>query len=131
MWEQVQEIIINAVLLLVPVLVSYLIAFIKKKTDELQNKINKDEVNKYIDILESTVLNVVTCVEQTFVKQIKEKGEFNKEFAEEAFEEAKKSILNILGTSGVEVLQTAYGDIDELLKALIESAVKKIKPVQG
>ena len=131
MWEQVQEIIINAVLLLVPVLVGYLVTFIKKKTEELQNKINKDEVNKYIDILESTVVNVVTCVQETFVKTLKEKGEFNEEFAKEAYETARTNILNILGTSGVEVLQTAYGDLDILLKSLIEAAVKKIKPAQG
>jgi len=131
MWEQVQEIIINAILLLVPVLVGYLVAFIKKKTDELQNKINKDEVYKYIDILESTVVNVVTCVQETFVQTLKDKGEFNEEFAKEAYVTAKTDILNILGEAGVTTLQTAYGDIDILLKALIEAAVKKIKPAQG
>ena len=131
MWEQIQEIIINAILLLVPVLVGYLATFIKKKTEELQNKINKDEVNKYIGILESTVVNVVTCVQETFVKTLKEKGEFNEEFAKEAYETAKTDILNILGEAGVTTLQTAYGDIDILLKALIEAAVKKIKPAQG
>ena len=131
MWEQIQEIIINAILLLVPVLVGYLATFIKKKTDELQNKINKDEVNKYIDILESTVVNVVTCVQETFVQTLKNKGEFNEEFAIEAYEKAKTDILNILGEAGVTTLQTAYGDIDVLLKVLIEAAVKKIKPAQG
>lgn len=131
MWEQIQEIIINAILLLVPVLVGYLATFIKKKTDELQNKINKDEVNKYIDILESTVVNVVTCVQETFVQTLKNKGEFNEEFAIEAYEKAKTDILNILGEAGVATLQTAYGDIDVLLKVLIEAAVKKIKPAQG
>ena len=131
MWEQVQEIIINAVLLLVPVLVGYLVTFIKKKTEELQNKINKDEVNKYIDILESTVVNVVTCVQETFVQTLKDKGEFNEEFAKEAYVTAKTDILNILVEAGVTTLQTAYGDIDILLKALIEAAVKKIKPAQG
>lgn len=131
MWEQVQEIIINAILLLVPVLVGYLVAFIKKKTDELQNKINKDEVYKYIDILESTVINVVTTIQETFVQTLKDKGEFSEQFAVEAYEKARTDILNILGTSGVEVLQTAYGDLDILLKSLIESAVKKIKPAQG
>lgn len=129
MWEQIQEVIINAILLLVPVLVGYLVNFIKKKTDELQNKINKDEVNKYIDILESTVLNVVTMMEELVVKTAKENNEFTPELGEKVFEEAKESILNILGISGVEVLQSAYGDIDELLKSLIEAAVKKIKPV--
>lgn len=131
MWEQVQEIIINAVLLLVPVLVGYLVTFIKKKTEELQNKINKDEVNKYIGILESTVVNVVTCVQETFVQTLKDKGEFNEEFAKEAYVTAKTDILNILGEAGVTTLQTAYGDIDILLKVLIEAAVKKIKPAQG
>lgn len=130
MWEQIQEVIINAALLLIPVLVSYLIAFMKKKTDELQNKINKEEVNKYIDILGSTVVNVVTSVQETFVQALKDKGEFNEDFALEAYEMARVDILNILGEAGVTTIQSAFGDIDTLLKSLIETAVKKIKPTK-
>lgn len=125
--EQYQSVIINIVLTLIPVIVAYMIALLKKKTAEINSNINNAEITKYINLLEVTVENVVKTVSETYTKQLKQANKFDETTANEAFEMAKNNTLNVLGENGLIILKTAYGDVDELIKNLIEKNVAKQK----
>jgi ribosomal protein L22 len=118
---------VTVVLTLIPVVVGYLVALLRKKTAEINANINNAEVTKYTNILESTVENVVHTIAETFTKEIKAKGAFDTATANEAFDMAMKNTLNVIGENGLTILKEVYGDVDELIRNLIEKNVAKMK----
>lgn len=125
--NQFQDVMTNVCLTLIPVVVGYIIAFLRKKTAELNTKICNEEVNKYTCLLEKTVENVVETIAETYTKELKAKGSFDTATANEAFDMAMKNTVNVLGENGLIILKQAYGDVDELIRNLIEKNVAKIK----
>lgn len=125
--NQFQDVMISVCLVLIPVISSYLVALLRKKTAELNTKICNEEVNKYTCLLEKTVENVVETIAETYIKELKAKGSFDTARANEAFDMAMKNIVNVLGENGLIILKQAYGDVDELIRNLIEKNVAKMK----
>jgi hypothetical protein len=125
--EQFQEAMISVCLALIPVITTYIIALIRKKTAEINTNINNAEVTKYTNLLENTVENVVKTISETYTKALKADGKFDTAAANEAFDMAVKNTLNVIGESGLEILKTAYGDVDELIRNLIEKNVASQK----
>lgn len=125
--NQFQDVMISVCLVLIPVISSYLVALLRKKTAELNTKICNEEVNKYMCLLEKTVENVVETIAETYTKELKAKGNFDTATANEAFDMAMKNTVNVLGENGLIILKQAYGDVDELIRNLIEKNVAKMK----
>ena len=92
----------------------------------LKEKVNSHKFNKYLDILNDTVQDVVVGLNQSTVNVIKEAaadGKLTEEEKKRIFETAKLDIYGILGPKGLEVLQAVYNDLDELIKCKIEATV--------
>lgn len=92
----------------------------------LKEKINSHKFNKYLDILNNTIQDVVVGLNQSTVNIIKEAaadGKLTEEEKKQIFETAKLDIYGILGPKGIEVLQAVYNDLDELIRYKIEATV--------
>lgn len=125
--EQLQSVLINLAIAVIPVLAAFIIAFLKKKTSELQDNIDNQKANKYIDIAHEAVEQVVGAIAQTYVDKLKESNSFDDDAKKSAFILAKTRVLTIVGLEGKKVLGQLYGDVDVYLNALIESEVKNIQ----
>ena len=105
---------------ILPVISTFIIVLLKKKTSEISQNIKNDEIKKYINIAEDAVYTAVTAVTQTYVMTLKKENAFTEEAQEEAFETAKAKSLLIMGQSAQEALELVYGDLNEWLNNKIE-----------
>ena len=110
-----------------PVITTYMCKFLYSKWTEGKVKIKNDKISTTLDGVVTMVLDVVTAVNQTFVDELKKKGEFTEEAAKEAFNKSKETALKMLSNDAAEIITTVYGDIDVYLDTLIEATVKQLK----
>jgi hypothetical protein len=118
-----QKIVTDIILTLIPIIVTFLITLIRKKTAEIESKINNKEVEKYLGILEKAVESSVINISSTYVDALKKNNSFGEDEAKIAMELATNKVISILGTSGYEVLSEVHGDINQLVESLIEKYV--------
>lgn len=120
--------IMTAVVLPLLVAVSgYLITYLRKKAAEITNNIENQTIRYYIQEANDIVLQAVETTFQTFVEDLKAKGEFTKEAQLEAFNKAKDIALSLLTAEAREIIIEMYGDLDLWLKSKIEQLVKQNK----
>ncbi len=130
--QHVSEIILNIVNALIipilPVISAYLIALIKRKTAEIENRISNKELSKYIDIVENAIITAVTAVNQTYVDELtKNDDSLTPDQQKEAFKMAKSKVIGILGDASTGILRQIYGDFDTWVDNRIEYYVKQSK----
>lgn len=110
-------------ILVLPVITKYGISvakvFLSSTLEKMENKYAADKINRAIEI----VLQAVSETTQTFVSTLKEKGEFTKENAEEAFERAKKLAKSLMTDEVIKYVGETYNDFDLWLNSKIEQAV--------
>ena len=88
------------------------------------------ENEKIAITLEQVISMVLDCVEktnQTYVDELKKKGEFTKEASEEAFKICKETALAMLSEDAKKIIAMVYGDVDTYLDTLIEATVRQLK----
>lgn len=118
------------IIAIVPILATFLANVLRlqaKKIKEENKGTQQEQLNKYIDLATGTIIDVVKAVAQKTVDTLKKNGEFTKEKQEEAFNTAKKEIVNILSEDAKKALQEAYGDVNAWLETRIEAEVKNLK----
>ena len=125
--EIVKDILYILITAAVPVLTTYLCKFLYTKWTEGQAKIENEKIATTLDSVVAMVLDVVSSVNQTFVDELKKKGEFTEEAAKEAFNKSKEIALMMLSEDAAEIVATVYGDVDVYLDTLIEATVKQLK----
>lgn len=125
--KELQQALINLSILIIPVVGTFIMTYIKKKTTEIQNKINNDNVNKYISLASDAIQSSVTAVFQTYVDTLKKDGKFDKEAQQEAFNKAKEKSMSIMGDTTKEIIKEAYGDIDQFVNIMIEKYINDLK----
>lgn len=88
-------------------------------------KIKEDKGRKYYEMAMDTVDMVVAEINQTFTDQIKadHDGKLTAEEGKKAFDIAFGKVKQILGQEAQRYLSEITGDVNELLKAAIESSV--------
>lgn len=77
--------------------------------------------------LQEIIYTAVCSTNQTYVNELKKKGEFTIEAHKEAFDKTKNSVLNVLDVATKKVLQKAYNNLDEYIDNLIELTVSDNK----
>lgn len=75
----------------------------------------------------NAVFSAVEYVNQVFVGDLKESGNFDETAQIQAFQKAKDAALDIMGETVRKWLDKTQVDVDEWLTVQIESAVKAVK----
>ena len=123
--------IMTAVVLPLLVAVSgYVIAYLRKKAREVSGNIEDKTIRTYVQEANDIVIQAVDTLFQTYVNELKSKGQFDKQAQLEAFNRAKDISLALMSTEAKEVLIQLYGDLDLWIKTKIEQAVKRDKDLE-
>ena len=119
---------------LLGILTTFLVSFKKKKKEEVLNKISADKteeqkktLEKYLNLVETTVVDCVQATNQTYVETLKAEGSFDAEAQKVAFNKTLESVLSILSDDAKEYLTEIFGDLNTYLTNLIESKVNTSK----
>lgn len=128
--ELLNTIMTAVVLPLLIALSGYLVAYLRKKAAEATANIENQTIRFYIEEANEIVLQAVEMLFQTYVDDLKKKGQFTKEAQLEAFNRAKDITLQLLTAEAREILIEIYGDLDLWIKTKIEQAVKQDKDLK-
>ena len=122
--EILQQIFQVCIIPLLGVLTTYLVVFIRKKTEQLKQETDNELYEKYMDMLSETIVNCVIATNQTYVDALKDKNAFDIEAQKEAFNMTYNAVLEILSEDAMNYLNEAVGDLDAFIKQMIEAQVK-------
>ena len=125
--DLLNEIFRLCILPLLGILTTFLVKFLKSKSDEIINKTDNDLIDKYISMLTDTICNCVIATNQTYVDALKAAGTFDEAAQKKAFEMTYNAVLAILSDDAKEYLIAIFGDLDELITSMIEAQVKENK----
>ena len=123
------EIAINEILYLVltgvvPLLIAYVIGFLKIKIKEQTASLDNKQTADYINIAVEVIEQVVIEVNQTFVDELKRNGRFTKESANEAKELAVQRCKQLISEKSKQAIDELYNDFDAYLSSKIEELVR-------
>lgn len=121
--EMLQKIFEVCIIPLLGILTAYLVAFIRKKSKELEETSDNELYKKYIELLQDTIVRCVIATNQTYVEALKNKNAFDKEAQKEAFKITYESVMAILSDEAKEYLSTVIGDLQTYITKLIEAEV--------
>ena len=119
-WNLIFELIIIP---LSGILVGFLVKYLKIKSDDICAKIENDNIQKYLNMLNNTISQCVIATNQTYVEALKKEGKFDLEAQKIAFNKTKTSVLQLLNQEAKVYLTTAIGDLDSYINNTIEAAV--------
>jgi hypothetical protein len=125
--QQITDALIPILCLLITAGGGYLVALLRRQTQQIEKDLNSETASKYIELATAAVEQAVTYTAQTFVDALKAEGAFTKEKQLEAFQKARDKVLEILGDTTVAALGEIYGDFDVWLDTKIEQVCRDIK----
>ena len=125
--EFIKDILYILITAAVPVLTTYVCKYLYAKWTEGKVQIENEKISTTLDSVVVMVLDVVEATNQTFVDELKKKGEFTEEAATEAFRISKDKALQMLSVEAADIISTVYGDVNVYLDTLIEATVKQLK----
>lgn len=125
--EMLQKIFEVCIIPLLGVLTTYLVMFIKKKSEALQKETDNELYKKYIALLDETITKCVIATNQTYVESLKNKNAFDAAAQREAFKRTYESVMAILSMDAQEYLSEAVGDLNAYITRAIEAQVNMNK----
>ena len=124
----VLEILFKLIVLpIIPLVVLYAKTFIQLKIEELQEKIDNENVDKYLGLANDILQKVVTEVTQSYVDNLKSTNSFDKEAQKKAFMLAKEKFELIATDEVKNVIDEVMGDYDAWIQSAIETLVNQQK----
>lgn len=108
---------------LLGVLTAFLVKWLNSKSQEIQNKTENDKFDKYIQMLNETIVDCVIATNQTYVNSLKESGSFDEAAQKVAFNKTFDAVMTILSADARECLNTAVGDLNAYISEKIEAQV--------
>ena len=106
---------------------TFLVLFVKQKIAESKEKANNEKADKYLSLLETTIIDCIKATNQTYVNALKDKNAFDGEAQKEALKKTTDAVLKILSEDAKECLTTIVGDLDEVIKEKIEANIEEVK----
>ena len=125
--ELLQQIFTVCLVPLLGVLTAYLVALIKKKTQEISEKTSNALLQKYTNILSQVIIDCVVATKQTYVDELKDNRAFDAEAQKEAFNKCLSKIKSQLSSTLVQFITDNFGNLDNYIGSLIESTIFNIK----
>lgn len=112
---------------LIGLLTSYLIVFIQKKMEEGRAKTNSELANKYLWMLEGTIIDCIRATNQTYVEGLKDKNAFDAEAQKTALTMTADAVKNLLSAEAKEYLAHVVSDLDAFIEQKIEANIATVK----
>ena len=104
-----------------------LISFVKQKMAESREKTDSNLADKYLGLLEKTIVDCIKATNQTYVNALKDKQAFDGEAQKEALRLTTDAVLKILSEDAKKYLTHFVGDLDEIIKEKIEANIEEVK----
>lgn len=108
---------------LLGILTTYLVKYITIKMEEIQVKTENEIINKYLNMLTTTITECVIATNQTYVEALKKEGKFDLDAQKKAFEMTQEAVMLILTDEAKKYLSAAVGDLNVFISQQIEAAV--------
>lgn len=121
--EMLQQIFQVCIIPLLGVLTTYLVMFIRNKTDQLKKETDNELYQKYMEMLSETITNCVIATNQTYVEALKNKNAFDAVAQKEAFNRTYSAVMSIISQDAMDFLNEAVGDLDAYIRKTIEAQV--------
>lgn len=112
---------------LLGVLTAYIVALIKKKITEMNEKIDNETAEKYLNMLGDIIISCVIATNQTYVETLKKENKFDLEAQKKAFELTRIAVLEILSEEAYKCLESILGDLNAYIDNQIEATVNQCK----
>ncbi len=125
--EYLDEVIKAILIPVLPLITIMITLYVRKNIDKLQEDIQNEKMNNYLNMLDKLVFEAVNAVNQTFVNSLKSEGQFTKEKQREAFRIAKERILRKISKQGEEILREISGDFETMVEDMIDSYIIELK----
>ena len=125
--EMLSDIFEVCILPLLAVLTGYAVQFIRAKSAETAARTENELAQKYINMIEKTITDVIIATNQTYTNSLKEQGKFDEEAQKIAFQKSFDAIMAILSDDAKEYIISTTGDINIYLTQMIEAEVSKNK----
>lgn len=119
----IQVVVIPAI----PVLVTYLVKYLKTRAEHTATKTGNELAGIYLQEAADAVLQAVTYTAQTYVDTLKAQGKFTKDAQVQAFNTAKDVALRLLTEEAKQMITALHGDLTLWLDTKIEQTVKEQK----
>lgn len=94
---------------------------------QIKNKIDLETTEKYLALLDKTILESVEATNQTLVEDLKIKGEFNEKAQEFAKKRVALQVDAVLTTTMKKHLSRVIGNLDAYIAEKTEAAVRQLK----
>lgn len=128
--EVLMESLVTIVVALIGLAVAYGTHYIKKASQRLQEKSEMELVDNLIANVEHVVLVTVEAAEQRVAKDLRDAvkdGKVDRAELLAVADSVKEQVLATLSDESIELLKKTFGDIETLIKNMIESAVHNLK----
>lgn len=122
--QEIMNILLSALGVIITGLASFAVA---KLTQWINSKISDSKAANFLSTLTTIVFNCVQEVYQTYVESLKESGSFDEAAQKEAYNRCLLKIKSQLAPDIIDYITKNFGDLDEYLKSLIESAIYNLK----
>ena len=101
--------------------------FVKQKIAESKEKTDSTMADKYLGLLETTIIDCIRATNQTYVNALKDKNAFDGDAQKEALKQTTDAVLKILSDDAKKYLSHFVGDLDEIIKEKIEANIEEVK----
>lgn len=106
---------------------SVLIMFVQQKIAESKEKTNSELADKYLGLLEATIVDCIKATNQTYVNALKGKNTFDAVAQKEALALTTDAVMAILSAEAKEYLSHFVGDLDKFIQEKIEANIKSVQ----
>jgi hypothetical protein len=116
-WLELLKQVLDIILvLLIGGALAYFVAILKSKT-------KNERVEKYIDMLDHTIMECVRATNQTYVDSLKKAGTFDEAAQKYAFEMTFNAVAAVLTDEARKYLSEVIKDLDAYMTTKIEAQV--------
>lgn len=128
--ELINSILYTVLTIISPLVVAYVINFLKAKIDEtktIEKATQSEVISKYIKDALNNIADAVVYVNQTYVDSLKKAGKFDEVAQKEAYDKAYAKALELISDEIKDTIVDIYGSFDTWVNLKIEAAVNAEK----
>ena len=134
MWEkfglEIVQMLLPVIAALLMALIGYGVAFLKAKTNALNEGVAKQSILASINEAERVAKNAVMAVKQTLVDDLKkaaEDGKLTDQEKQAALSKAKNIFMATISKNSLGILEAAIGPVQNWLDQLLEAKLAEFK----